>query len=78
MVRIWTVFFDLLIEIDRYYIKKDQFILKKINFLSKSDENRDRRFRLVVGFRIGPKSTIEIGRLGIRIIDDSICKPLSH
>ena len=41
-------------------------------------QNRDRRFGFVVGFPIGPKSTIEIGRLGIRIINDSIHKPQSH
>ena len=38
-------------------------------------ENRDPRLESVVGFLIRPKWTIEIGRLGIRIIDDSIPTP---
>ena len=52
-----------------------QFMSKKIDFISKSDQNRDCRFRLVVGFGIGPKSTIEIDWLGIRIVNNSIPKP---
>ena len=47
------VFFDLFMVIDQFYIEKDGFILKKIDFISKSNRNRDPRFRLVVGIRIG-------------------------
>ena len=43
--------------------------------ISNLDQNRDCRLDFVVGFRIGPKSTMEIDRLEIWIVDDSICKP---
>ena len=57
------------------YLRKNQFCIKKINLISKSDRNRDRRFGFVVGFRIEPKSKIEIDPLEIWIVDDSIRKP---
>ena len=37
--------------------------------------NRNRRLEIVAGIRLVLKSTIEIGRLGIRIVDDSIREP---
>ena len=40
--------------------------------------NCDRRFGFVIRFRIGPKSMIEIGHLGIWIVDNSIPIPESH
>ena len=38
-------------------------------------QNRDQRLKYAVGIRIGPKSMIEIERLGIQIVEDSIRKP---
>ena len=40
------------------------------DLLIKLDRNRDRQFGLVVGFRIGPKSTIEFGQ-GFRFDEDN-------
>ena len=55
-------FFDLLIEIRSILIELRSNLIEK----------RSIRYNFVVGFRIGPKSTIQFRLLGIWIIDDLI------
>ena len=55
--------------------KKIKFNQKLVNLNPK--EIHSIQYDFFVGFRIGPKSTLEFGRLGIQIINDSIQKPLS-
>ena len=67
--------FNLLI---KKWSKKDQnqSILFKIRL--KLDQNHDCRYDLIAKIRIRPKSTIKIGRLGIRIVDDLILEAKPH
>ena len=56
-------------------IEIDRNRLTIIEIWSKFDWNCDCQFELIVGFWIGPKSTIKIGQLGIRIVDDLVPDP---
>ena len=58
---------------NRLILDRKRSILDQIRLILY--RNRNRRFGFVVGFRIGLKSTIEIDRLEIRIVNNSICKP---
>ena len=56
-------------------IEKDQNLSTRIKNRSKLDQISDHWLKITVEIRNGLKSTIEIGRLEIRIVDDSIQDP---
>ena len=85
---IYIDFFDLLVDsfdllIDffnlsiNFYRSFNQKEIENNRFKSEIDWNCNQQYNLVVGIRIGRKSTIEFGRLENPIVDDSICRSAS-
>ena len=70
--RLFRSFNRLFWSLNRYFNQNRLKIDQKQSYL---DWNSDCRLESVFGFRIGPKLTIEIGRLGIRIIANSMPDP---